>query len=180
MTEAQIAWGAKVSRAFRDRVQDIAHQLIIDPSWLMACMAFESGRSFRADVRNAAGSGAVGLIQFMPSTAQALGTNTDALARLSPESQLAYVYMYFQPRAGRLKSLGDLYMAILWPAAIGKPEDYVLFDRADANHPKRYVQNAGLDFNKDGQVTKEEAAWRVRRELAIGLRPENLNPINGA
>jgi soluble lytic murein transglycosylase-like protein len=35
----------------------------------MACMAWESGRSFRPDVKNMAGSGATGLIQFMPTTA---------------------------------------------------------------------------------------------------------------
>jgi len=136
-------------------------------------MAFETGRSFSPAVRNAAGSGAVGLIQFMPATAQALGTTTAQLAAMSAVKQLDYVERYFQPRAGKLKTLEDVYMAILWPAAIGKPEGFVLFDRADPVYPKRYVQNAGLDFNKDGQITKAEAAARVRRTLQEGLRPAN-------
>lgn len=41
----------------------------------MAAMAFESGETFSPSIKNAAGSGAVGLIQFMPSTAKALGTS---------------------------------------------------------------------------------------------------------
>ena len=66
-------------------------------------------------------------------------------------------------------------MAILWPAAIGRPLDFVLFDKSDAGHPKRYIQNAGLDFNKDGLITKAEATARVVRLLDKGLRPENAS-----
>lgn len=69
-----LAWGKKVSKPFRDRVLRMGAALQADPSHLMACMAFETGRTFDPAVRNAAGSGAVGLIQFMPATAQALGT----------------------------------------------------------------------------------------------------------
>jgi hypothetical protein len=62
-----LSWGRKVSERFRARVYDIGHGLGLDPSDLMACMAWESGETFSPAVRNAAGSGAVGLIQFMPS-----------------------------------------------------------------------------------------------------------------
>ena len=170
-----IAWGHSVSPEFKTRVVELATELGCDPSHLMACMAFESGGTFSPSVRNAAGSGAVGLIQFMPSTAQALGTTTEALARMSAVRQLDVVERYFLPRAGRLKSLEDLYMAILWPAAIGKPLDFVLFARSDPANPRRYVQNAGLDYNRDGTVTKAEAAARVRQMREIGLRAENAS-----
>jgi len=63
-------------------------------------------------------------------------------------------------------------MAILWPAAIGKPDDYVLFAKGDPQHPRRYIQNAGLDFNHDGVITKKEAAATVRKNLDKGLRPQ--------
>ena len=66
-------------------------------------------------------------------------------------------------------------MTILWPAAVGKPLSFVLFDKEDPNHPRRYIQNAGLDFNRDGKITKEEAANRVQRKLEEGLRPENAS-----
>ncbi|GAB7127689.1 hypothetical protein JCM19000A_21960 [Silvimonas sp. JCM 19000] len=168
-----LAWGKKVSADFANRVTQIGSNLGVDPNFLMACMAFESGESFSASVRNAAGSGAVGLIQFMPTTAQALGTSTDQLAAMSNVQQLDFVEKYFLPSKGRLQSLEDVYMAILWPAAIGKPLDYVLFDKNDAAHPKRYVQNAGLDLDKNGQITKGETASKIRDKLNKGLLPDN-------
>src|SRR5690625_4614109 len=75
-----LAWGAAVSLEFCKTAIALSRKLKIDPSWLMACMAFESARTFRPDIRNAAGSGATGLIQFMPATARGLGTTVDALA----------------------------------------------------------------------------------------------------
>lgn len=169
-----IAWGARVSAAFRSRVEEIAAGLGIDPSWLMACMAFETGRAFTAGVRNAAGSGAVGLIQFMPQTAAALGTDSNALAVMSAEHQLEYVADYFRGWTGRLHNVGDTYGVILWPAMVGKPDSYVLFDVNDHNHPARYFQNKGLDVNKDGQVTRGEAGSRVLAMLAEGMKPGNV------
>lgn len=170
-----LAWGSKVSKPFRNRVIAMGASLGVAPSDLMACMAFETGRTFSPSIFSAAGSGAVGLIQFMPATAQALGTTTQQLASMSAVRQLDYVEKYFLPRKGRLKTLADLYMAILWPAAIGKPGNYVLFDRSDPLNPKRYVQNAGLDYNKDGLVTKDEAALRVKQQLDLGMKPENAS-----
>lgn len=168
-----LAWSQKVSPLFAKTVLDIGEDLRIDPSWLMACMAFESGGTFSPSVRNGAGSGAVGLIQFMPQTASALGTTTEELAGMIAEDQLEYVGLYFDSWVGRLHSLEDVYMAILWPGAVGKPLDYVLFDKADSNHPKRYIQNSGLDLDKDGKITKAEATSRVTRLLVEGSQPWN-------
>lgn len=168
-----LCWGARVSPAFRAGVRRIGLRLEINPDFLMACMAFETGRTFDPAIRNAAGSGAVGLIQFMPSTAAALGTSTEALAAMTAPQQLMFVEAYFKPWAGRLRTLSDVYMAILWPGAIGKPEGFVLFDQADKAHPKLYLQNAGLDFDHDGKITKAEAAAGPARQLDAGLRPGN-------
>lgn len=154
-----IAYGQKVSQTFRDRVLWIANDLALPVNDLMCCIAWESGQTFSASVKNAAGSGAVGLIQFMPQTAAALGTSTAALASMSPEDQLNYVWKYFSPYKGRLHNLGDIYMAILWPAAIGKDDGYVLFNQSTG--PTAYAQNKGLDFNHDGLVTRGEAYQRV-------------------
>lgn len=79
----QIAWGAKVSPVFLDRVKWIVEDLEIGMSVAdgmskcMTCFAWESGRTFSASVKNKAGSGAIGLIKFMPTTAKQLGTTTD-------------------------------------------------------------------------------------------------------
>jgi Transglycosylase SLT domain len=169
-----LAWGAKVSPEFKSKVISTAAQLGIDPDWLMSCIAFESGETFSPSVKNAAGSGAVGLIQFMPQTAALLGTSTEDLAGMTAEKQLDYVARYFRHWAGKVKSLADLYMVILWPAAVGQPDYYVLFDRDDPNHPKRYLQNRGLDFNGDGKIVKQEAAAGVMEKLVKGRRPEFL------
>ena len=169
-----IAWSQKVSPEFVQIVKELGEDLNLDPSWLMACMAFESGLTFSPSVRNGAGSGAVGLIQFMPSTAAALGTTTEELAGLTAEQQLEYVGLYFESWSHKLKCLEDVYMAILWPGAVGKPLDYVLFDKADMLHPKRYIQNAGLDLDKDGKITEAEACARVRHLLEEGSLPWNM------
>lgn len=164
----KIAWGKKVSPTFRERVLWIAETLECDPDHLMACMAWESAETFSADIKNAAGSGATGLIQFTPKTAKGLGTTTAQLAKMTPEDQLRYVYAYFKPYVGRLRNLGDVYMAILWPAGVGKPDHFVLFDRK--RKPKTFRQNAGLDVNKDGLVTRAECLVKVNEKLAKGLK----------
>jgi hypothetical protein len=150
----------------------IADQLKLNPDDLMSCMAWESGESFRADIKNAAGSGATGLIQFMPATARGMGTTTAALAKMTPEDQLTYVYKYFRPFAGRLNNLGDIYMAILWPKAVGKPDSYVLWDKGKM--PTTFRQNAGLDVNKDARVTRAECLSKIMGKLSKGMQPGYL------
>lgn len=167
-----LAWGNKVSAVFRDRVFWIGKDLGFDPNLLMACMAWETGEKFSASVTNMAGSGATGLIQFMPSTARSLGTTTAKLAAMTAEDQLNFVHKYFKPFRGRLRTLSDLYMAILWPAGVGKSESYVLFDRSKM--PTAYRQNSGIDTNRDGLVTKAEAAAKVNAKLVKGMQPANL------
>ena len=164
----KLAWGKKVSKLFCERVVWIGKDLEFDPGFLMGCMAFETGRTFRADIKNAGGSGATGLIQFMPQTAGGLGTSTQALAAMLPENQLNYVWKYFEKWRGRLHNLGDIYMAILWPAAVGKPENYALFDR-DGPKPVQYMQNKGLDLDMNGLITRKEAAAKVQAHYDEGL-----------
>lgn len=165
-----LAWGARVPTAFATSVIHTCNRLgINEPSWLMACMAFETGETFSPSVRNAAGSGAIGLIQFMPSTAAALGTTVEALATMTATDQLVYVERYFQYLKGKLHSLGDVYGAILWPGMIGKPDSYVLFRQDDKDHPARYMQNRGLDFNKDGLVSRGEVTTLVKAKLTKGM-----------
>lgn len=166
-----MAWGARVDPEFRQRVRELCDDLEINPDHLMACIAFESAETFRPDIRNYAGSGATGLIQFMPATAKGLGTSTDELAAMTAVEQLEFVRRYFRPYRGKLSTLADVYMAILWPRGIGKPADWVLWD--SETRPTTYRQNAGLDLNRDGVITKAEAAAKVRDKLEKGLRPEN-------
>jgi soluble lytic murein transglycosylase-like protein len=132
----------------------------------MAVMAFESGETFSPSIRNRL-SGATGLIQFMPNTARRLSTTTDALAAMTAEQQLDYAARYLAPYRDRLGTLEDMYMAVLWPRAVGAPNNTRLFARPS----KAYEQNKGLDLNGDGAVSKFEAAAFVRDKLNKGLRP---------
>lgn len=172
-----LAWGAKVSPVFRDRVWWIADELtklqggvVFDANYLMACMAFESGESFSASKKNPASS-ATGLIQFMSATAVDLGTTTARLAAMKDEDQLSFVFKYFEKMIksrGPIRSLDDCYMAILWPKAIGKTSEYQLWVKGTG----AYSVNAGLDKNKDHVVTKAEAASKVMEKLVKGLQPQ--------
>lgn len=164
-TPKKIAWGAKVSPAFKMKVVQVCSELGVNVDFLMACMAFETGETFSPSIKNAAGSGATGLIQFMPATARALGTSTEELAKLTAVEQLDYVKKYFQPYQSRLQKLEDVYMAILYPAAIGKPADHALFKEGR----KTYAQNKGFDTNKDGLITLSEISSKVRAKYEKGL-----------
>lgn len=145
---------------FREKVAQIADRLGMDPKHLMAVMSFETGGTFSPSIRNRT-SGATGLIQFMPSTARGLGTSTDALARMNPMQQLDYVEKYLKPYAGKMNTVEDAYMAVLWPAAVGKGPNHALF----SNPSIQYRQNSGLDVDHNGVVTAREAASKVRARI---------------
>lgn len=131
-------------------------------------MAFESGETFSPSVRNPKSS-ATGLIGFMRDTAIGLGTTVEELAAMTAEEQLQFVHKYFLPYAGKIHSLADCYMAILWPTAVTWPEDAAIFKDASA----AYEANSKLDINHDGEVTKNECASFVAAKLSKGLLPEN-------
>lgn len=164
-----LAWGAKVSKEFRARVRQIESNLGINANWLMAIMAFETGRSLDPATTSLAGSGATGLIQFIPSTARYLGTSTTALARMTAVQQLDYVERYFEDYARRIRNIGDAYMAVLWPAGINKPDSYVMWEKT-GTYARQYAQNAGLDKDRNDQITRGEAVERVNKSYMEGLK----------
>jgi hypothetical protein len=166
-TSQKIAWGGVVSADFKTKVCQIASNLGCDPNHLMAAMAFESEETFSPSIVNPR-SGATGLIQFMPGpkgSAVALGTTTAALAKMSAIDQLSFVEKYLQPYRNKMHSLSDVYMTILFPIAVGKPESFVLFSSPSL----AFRENSGLDVNHDGAVTKGEAASLVQAKLDKGL-----------
>ena len=148
---------------FIEKVKSVAKELNCSFIDLLCCMAFETGRTFNPGIQNSIG--ATGLIQFIRPTAIGLGTTTDKLAAMTRVEQMDWVLKYF--KAGPVRkiaapTLEDLYMQILWPRAVGKPLDYVLFSSPST----AYKQNKGLDANKDGNITKAEAAAKVRNQLS--------------
>lgn len=164
-----LVWGAAVDQDFRVKVREIAQRQKLDPNWYMAIMAFETGGQFKASTRNFDGGSATGLIQFMPQTAIGLGTTTQKLSMMTEVQQLDYVEKYFDQYKSKIRSLSDMYMAVLWPVATSWPVESVIFDR-DGSTAAQYRANSGLDKNGDGKITKKEAADRVMREFNAGIK----------
>ncbi len=164
---------SRFSPGFLAKVQEVAAKLQINWMDLLICMAFETGGTFSPSEVNRS-SGATGLIQFMPSTAKGLGTTTAALARMSQVEQMKYVEMYLSNKKLKGASFADIYMSIIFPAAVGKPDSYILFGKGAAisryEFNKAYAQNKGLDINKDGSITKGETAAQAYK---VGVA--NLN-----
>jgi hypothetical protein len=139
---------------FIKKLNAISNELMIDPYHLLVVISFETGGTFRADIKNP-NSSATGLIQFLESTARSLGTSTRELAKMDEVEQLDYVKKYLERHDIRSGDFGDLYMSVLYPNAVGKDMDYVLFKKGS----RSYRVNKGLDLNKNGQITKEEACF---------------------
>jgi len=147
---------------FNKKLDNIANQLGVNSSDLLAIMKQESGVNPHA--RNKQG-GATGLIQFMPNTARRLGTTTDDLIKMTAVQQLDYVYKYFKMvgiRPGM--KLGDLYMAVFMPKYVGHDDTTVLgASGASGFSGKVYAQNKVLDRNKDGTITIADVKNSVAR-----------------
>ena len=164
--------GGGAAPTLEERVAEVAGRLHIRTGDLMAVMRFESG--LRPDAMNPT-SHAVGLIQFLPRTAAdllglPLGQHgrerqaVETLAAMSADEQLDLVEAYLEKvLGGRPANLRDTYMAVLYPAAVGRGDGYVIAhaDGESAFERAVYRQNAPLDANGDGAITAGEAAARV-------------------
>lgn len=144
------------SAQFAQKVRDYSHLLNINPDWLMQVMYMETGGTFSPSIVNRSGSGAVGLIQFMRSTAEDLDTSIELLEKMDRIQQLFFVYKYLLPYKNRMKNFGDVYLAVFYPAAMNKPDSWEL---------PAYItrQNKGLDINKNGLISRGEIIkWASR------------------
>jgi len=157
--------------AFLGAVESASQNLGINSSDLLTAISFETVGTFRPDIKNP-GSTATGLIQFLESTAKGLGTSTAELAQMDRTQQMEYVEKYLRPFKGRMKNLGDVYMAIHWPAGVGKDDNYVMYRKGSENYDK----NKGLDVSGDGTVTRGEALQRVRQSAGSGGQGGQVNP----
>jgi peptidoglycan hydrolase-like protein with peptidoglycan-binding domain len=121
------------SPEFNDKLNKIGQKLGVDPKDLLRIMKFETGGSMSPS-QGSGTSSAVGLIQFMPQTARDLGTTTQDLAQMSAVEQLDYVYRFYKMNGVQPgMDVGDLYMLTFMPAAVNKPDDFVLGDANGGN-----------------------------------------------
>ncbi|WP_288080599.1 hypothetical protein [Pseudomonas sp.] len=168
-TNGKLIWGAKVKQDFRVKVREVGADLGFDPNWLMAVMHYESKATFSPSVRNPQSS-ATGLIQFLESTARGLGTTTAKLARMTAVRQLDYVQAYYKPYASRVRNLGDAYLAVLFPVAIGRPDSFIMWSRDGGPYQAEYAANSHLDVGSKGYITRGDAVSVVNISYRDGLR----------
>ncbi|MBD2184804.1 hypothetical protein H6S82_01030 [Planktothrix sp. FACHB-1355] len=148
---------SKLEPEFIKEVEAIAKRIGTKPEWILAVMGFETGGTYSPCKQNFIG--ATGLIQFIRPTARALGTSTDELCGMNRLEQLKWVEKYYSPFKGKLNNLEDTYAAVL-TGRTGWGRGAVW--RAGSIE---YRQNRGLDINRDGAITMQEAAAKVRSYL---------------
>lgn len=132
---------------------------------LLRIIDFETGGTFDPAQKNNAGGSAIGLIQFMPEVAEEMGTTSEELSKMTRAGQMKVVGDYLEKRLKGIENptLSDLYMAVLRPASVGKPENSTVYKKGS----KAYEANKGLDTNNDGKITKAEATQKVLDNTAM-------------
>ena len=194
---------------FLTKVNEVASDLNADPDDLLQIIRFETAGSF--DPKKKSGtSTATGLIQFTPAALDSLseydptlvmkineqlGTSgkldINKIAKLNSVEQMDIVQSYFEMNGKKYGYDGkkewtasDLYMAVLWPAAVGKGSKYEL----DMN-AQEYYANQGLDKDGNGRISVEEAfgkAFKVSsgykgggglKYRTTGKVPTGINPL---
>jgi hypothetical protein len=80
-------------------------------------------------------SGASGLIQFMPKTAAGLGTSVEAIRTMGAAEQWPLVRRYLLPYQGRVADPLDLFLAVFYPAAMGKGAAYAFSQTVQRSNP---------------------------------------------
>lgn len=137
--------------SFEKKERSVAYNAGVDPNELMFIMDFETAGTFSPTAKNP-GSSAIGLIGFLQSTAIDLGTTTEELSKMTATEQLTYVEKYLiktKYQKGAMQDFVDVYLAVLYPAAIGKDDTY--------RFPSSMTfANPIFDLNKDKILTKEE------------------------
>ena len=150
----QASWDTYAS-PFDKKLNKICYEMGIKAKWLRAVIKFETAFTMSHKIQNPK-SGATGLIQFMPSTAIDLGTDTAMLKRMSAIKQLDFVEKYFSQKRfnGKLNEFTDLYLAVLYPASVGKADGYILGkgNQIDSIAAKNWL----FDKNKDKKITVGE------------------------
>jgi hypothetical protein len=160
-----IAAGWTTDQLFISKVKDISSKLNLNYLDMLACMNLETGRTFDPAITNSLGY--TGLIQFgEASGAKLVGTTCANLREMDRVTQCDYVYQYFVKNRLAAKApdprLVDIYLTILWPAAVGKPDDYIIFPAGSS----QYRANHGFDpGGKIGYITVGMVATSIATHL---------------
>ncbi len=153
-------------QAFVNKVVEVSLKLQINPHWLMLVMDLETAGTFDPAITNKLGY--TGLIQFGDAAAKSIGTTTAHLRQLDGVQQLDYVYLYLKPYKNRMHRMTDVYLAVFFPAAIGRPDGWVL--QTSRLSPERIAKwNPLFDVNKDLKIQ----VWEIKQKLLARV-PSNF------
>lgn len=142
-------------------IKEVSCQLDIPALNLATVIAFETAESFSPVAVNPH-SRAIGLIQFTKLGYKAIqdnGYSYDAIGRMDFEEQLrgpVVDYLKEWDMVGET-DLASLYMSILAPTARHKEGTHKVYIAPS----RSYEQNKGLDKEKKGYITKNDAAEAV-------------------
>ncbi len=157
-----------------------------DPNHLMTIMALETTAKhrFSPSVDNgkdpdADGNGYVGLIQFGNSAITDLNTNyflhtakikKKNLKYMTAVEQLCYVEYYLAERKGKLNTLTDFYLAVLWPKAVGQGgnDNFIVFDDDATGRKKTSYWSNGTFHSEEGEYKKNSKEVVYEQKGKIG------------
>ncbi len=159
----------KVTKEFIEKAQEVASRLEIPLNWLMGVIELETAGTFSPQITNHMGY--VGLIQFGKQAAERIGTTREALVKMNAVEQLEYVYKYYAPYKAKIQSYVDLYIATLFPVALGKPNDFVLqYKHLTAQRVAK--ANPLFDLNKDHKITVGEIETKLLERIPIDYKEQ--------
>jgi hypothetical protein len=149
---------------FISAVQQTANTLNLSYIDMLSCMHLETGGTMDPGIVNSLGY--TGLIQFGGAAATACGTTTLALAAMDRATQCSFVTKYFQVNQLNQRAptprLVDIYLTILWPAAVGKPGNYIIWDSQNPQTAKFYNANPAFDPGRAvGHITVDMVATQI-------------------
>lgn len=152
-------------KPFIEKVKSISAALNLNYIDMLACMNLETGGTFDPAITNSLGY--TGLIQFGVDACRACGTTTAKIRTLSRVEQCDFVLKYFQINQLNQKAptprLVDIYLTILWPAGVGKPDEYVIFKPNSAAQRA----NPGFDTAKKGYTTVADVAAKIQQNQEV-------------
>jgi len=157
----------KFTKSDRKKVRKIADDLGIKTTWLYKIIFVESGGYTKAvnrqhgdskdDTTRIKEGRAVGLIQFIPSTAISLGTTTLDLYNMTISEQLDYVHLYYKRalKGKKARKESTLYMATFVPLMLDR-HDSTIIETPHTSRNEIYKYNKRFDLNKDSVITIAE------------------------
>lgn len=159
----ELLWSNKITKSQAKIIKDRSDAMGIEADWFMFLADIESGLNpFITNV-----FGCFSWLQFCPDisggdykTIKGRRYYFVDMKKMSADELLNLSFDYLEEQQeihGRFSSYHDMYFSILFPIAIGKPDDYVLNTKT----------NPLFDLNKNGSITVGEVKKYLNDRVKI-------------